>query len=93
VVEKLLAGITFAVCVILFIRLLLGARRQQRFDATVRRAAAACRRSALSAWRWRSSRKEAVRVAEEAIRRARDDGNWEGNVYRPKSFRRPRKPH
>jgi hypothetical protein len=40
-------------------------------------------------YRWRASRKTAERVAEEAIRRARENGTWEGNVYKPKSFKRP----
>ena len=92
-IEKLLAGLTLVVCVVLLVRLCLGQRRQQRFDAAVRRAAHACRRAALSVWHWRSSRKVAARVAEEAIKRARRGGEWDGNVYKPKSFRRPRKPH
>ena len=91
--EKFLAGLTLVICVVLLVRLCLGYPRQQRFDAAVRRAAQACRRTALSVWHWRSSRKEAARAAEEAIERARRSGEWDGNVYKPKSFRRPRKPH
>jgi hypothetical protein len=35
-------------------------------------------------------RREAARVAEEAIKRARErGGEWDGNVYKPKSFRKP----
>ena len=34
-------------------------------------------------------RREAMRVADEAIKRARDRGEWDGNVYKPKSFRKP----
>jgi hypothetical protein len=31
-----------------------------------------------------------MRVADEAIKRARQrDGEWDGNVYKPKSFRKP----
>ena len=37
------------------------------------------------------SKAEAKRAADEAIRRAR--GEWDGNVYRPDEFKRPRKPH
>jgi hypothetical protein len=35
-------------------------------------------------------RREAARAAEEAIKRARErGGEWDGNVYKPKSFRKP----
>lgn len=92
-VEKLLPITIAAVCVLLMIRLLIGPRRRYRLDAFARRVAAAMRRRTLWAWRWRASRKQAARAAEEAIRRAREGGSWEGNVYKPKSFKRPRKPH
>lgn len=64
---------------------------------------------ALSSLRHRTpkARQDAARTAEEVIRRAREgqrppgkgngaakpDGEWDGNVYRPKSFKPPRKPH
>jgi hypothetical protein len=41
----------------------------------------------------RARRRAAEREAQAAIERARQAGSWEGNVYRPKSFRGPRKPH
>jgi hypothetical protein len=63
----------------------------------------------LRSWRHRTpkARQDAARTAEEVIRRAREgrrppgkgngaakpDGEWDGNVYRPKSFKPPRKPH
>lgn len=102
VIETILASVTLAVCLVLLGRMMLKPRLQQRVDAAVRRAVAACRRSVTSAYRWRSFRREAARAAEEAIRRARGpgpraggawDGDREGNVYKPKSFKRPRKPH
>jgi 20S proteasome alpha/beta subunit len=58
----------------------------------MRRAMQASQRTLKSIYHWRTSRKDAARLADEAIRRAKD-GDWEGNVYKPKSFRRPRKPH
>ncbi len=53
------------------------------------------RRRVLKLVRWRSSRKAAAQATEEVIRRARTkaSGEWEGNVYKPDSFKRPRKPH
>jgi hypothetical protein len=77
-------------CVVMLLRLCLGHRAKHRFDDAVRSAA---RLPLLAVHRVR-----AQRGAAEAIRRARrPDGQWQGNVYTPKSFqqssKRPRKPH
>ncbi|HKX42668.1 MAG TPA: hypothetical protein VJO99_16045 [Burkholderiaceae bacterium] len=97
VIEKLFAGVVLAVCIVLMLRLLIGARRRGRFDAAVRRSWLGSRRFLDTLWHWRSRRREAQRAADAAIRRARGheaaDGEWEGNVYKPKSFRKPRKLH
>lgn len=92
VIEALLAVVVLAACSVMLVRLALGYRRRQRFDAAMQRAALAIRLVALRCWHWRSSRKHAARAADDAIKRARG-GHWDGNVYKPKSFRRPRKPH
>jgi hypothetical protein len=92
-VTELFAGVVLAICVVYLARLMLGERRQRRFDFTVRRVYEACRRRALALYHWRSSRKRASRVADEVIRRARQDVERNGNVHTPKSFRGPRKPH
>jgi hypothetical protein len=92
VVEKILVGIVLAICGVLMLRMLLGERRRYRFDAALRRFAIASRIRALRVWHWRSAHRQARRDAEEAIRRARE-GEWDGNVYKPKSFKRPRKLH
>ena len=91
--EKLLAGFAVALCAVLLLRLCVGERLRQRFDAAMRRCWYAGRRSSLRVWRWRASRREAARLAEEAIQRAQRGVERDGNVYRPKSFREPRKPH
>lgn len=90
-VQQVLAAVVLVVCVIFMIRLLVGERRRYALDAWARRTAQAARRAALRVYHWRSSRKTAERVTEEAIRRARGGGSWKGNVYKPKSFKRP--PH
>lgn len=91
--EKVLAGLLLAVCVVLFLRLLAGASRRQRFDAWARHAAATLAQRTRRIRHWRASRDEARRVADEAIRRARgeagDDVERDGNVYRPRSFKKP----
>ena len=87
--EKLFPAFIFAVCVVFMARLLMSTRLRMKFDAAARTAWLRIKRAALSVYHWRSSRKTAERVAEEAIRRARGEGSWEGNVYKPKSFKRP----
>ena len=88
--EKTLAALIASVCLVLRVRLFLPERHRWRLDAAARRGWQVSRDWALRVWRWRSSRKKAARIAEEAIRRARDGVEREGNVYRPRSFREPR---
>ena len=91
--EKIFAAIIVAGCLVMLVRLGLGMRRRQRFDSTVARW---CRRTSArldSLFTWNSSRRRARREAEAAIRRAREGtssgaGEWDGNVYRPKSFKK-----
>jgi hypothetical protein len=87
--EKILPAVVLAVCVVFMARLLLGVRLRQRFDASARRSWHRTKGRALSIYHWRSSRKIAAQAAEDAIQRAREGGTWEGNVYKPKSFKRP----
>jgi hypothetical protein len=91
--ETILAGVVLAACAVMLVRLMLGERRRWRFDATVLRAYEACKRRVRSIARWRATRRDAARAADEAIRRARKTTERDGNVYKPKSFRGPRKPH
>ena len=91
VFESLVAAATLAVCALLLVRLALGERRRAAFDRSARRTIEALRRAGRAAIDWPRARRRSAREADEAIRRARG-GHWDGNVYRPKSFRRPRKP-
>ena len=100
--EPLFAGVVFVLCVLGLVRLLLGPSRQQRVDASLRRSWFGLRVKALTLWRWRRNRRAADQAAREAIARASgrptrrdtaDDGEWTGNVYAPKTFKKPRKPH
>lgn len=85
-VDRVLAAIALAVCVVMLVRLAVGARWRAKGDAVLRRALRAVRGMALSV----RHRREAARAAEEAIKRARErGGEWDGNVYKPKSFRKP----
>lgn len=90
--ERVFAAIALTVCVVLLLRLTMGVPRRYRFDAALRRIWLRLRRAGLRLWHWRTARRDAQRareVADEAIQRARDRGAWDGNVYTPKSFRKP----
>ena len=84
-IEKLLVGAVLALCVIMLLRLCLGSVRQRQFDRLARQMLGLPSRLI--------HRSRASRQAAEAIRRAKAEGDWNGNVYTPKSFKRPRKPH
>ncbi|MCE9660546.1 MAG: hypothetical protein K8R60_18625 [Burkholderiales bacterium] len=85
--EKIFPAIVVAACLVLLLRLLLGERRRHRFDRAFVRWSHSARLRMEGLFTWNAGRRRARRAAEEAIRRARDGGGeWDGNVYRPKSF-------
>lgn len=94
--EPLLAGLTLVVCAVLLVRLCLRPAQRQRFDRTLRGWGWTLRHGALQLWHWRASRRLARAEADAVIRRARTgkaaEGEWSGNVYTPKSFRKTRRP-
>lgn len=91
--EAILAATALAICVALLARLALGDHRRQRVDARLRRAGWRIRQGAMRVWHWRTHRQHAARAAEDAIRRAQRHAERDGNVIRPDSFKRPRRPH
>lgn len=97
VADKVLAGLVLAVCLALLVRLALKPQWRYRFDQRARNVWQGIRRTFSRATQRKPARapspEEAAKVAEEAIRRAQE-GSWRGNVYTPKSFKKPpRKPH
>jgi hypothetical protein len=90
-IERVFAAIALAVCAVMLLRLLLGERRRYRFDAATRRVARALQRAPGELRRRRSTRRAAEKVANDAINRARGrpPGEWDGNVFTPKSTRKP----
>ncbi len=84
-VEKLFAGLALALCIVMLLRMTLGAQRRARLD---RRALQGWKR--LTQWvqyllHWRSRRESARQASQKAIRRAQHKakGKWKGNVYTP----------
>lgn len=91
--DKFLAGIMAVVCLVLLVRLFVGARRRQKMDRLAFGLWHGLRRRVMRVVHWRARRRSAEKAAEEAIRRARHGVERKGNVYTPKSFNKPRKPH
>lgn len=79
--EQVVAGVVLAACLGIWARMLLKPQQRRRLLAGPRQL-----------WRGWQQRRQARRAAAEAIERARraPKVEREGNVYRPKSFDRPR---
>lgn len=92
-VERIFAITMVLVCVVLLARQFMGAPRRFRLDRALRGATRALRGRALGLYRWPAARRAARREADVAIRRARGESERDGNVIRPKAFRKPRKLH
>lgn len=88
VIEQVFAALVVAVCAVLLLRLVIGAQRRARFDRFFVRLWQGLRSGALALWRWPQKRRQARRLAEDAIRRA-SQGKWDGNVYTPEQFKKP----
>ena len=97
-IPTLFAALGLLTCVLIAVHMMLRPNQQRWLAARMRRLAWRLR----DAWQylrtWRQRRqlhKDALAEAAAAIERARAkaDGSWDGNVYRPKKFEKPRKPH
>ncbi len=91
--EKTLAAVMLLLCAGMLLRMAIGPRRRARLDAWWARTRAQGRSLWWRARHWRSHRMDAATQAEEAIRRAQQSVRRDGNVYHPKNFKGPRKPH
>ncbi len=91
-IEKIFAALVLAACLVAMLRMVLPAAQRSRLDAAASRTWARCRRVVQRPPVRQPTAEDAARLAQETIRRARE-GHWEGNVYKPRSFRRPKKPH
>jgi hypothetical protein len=101
--HTVLAVIGLAVCIALAVHMALPYRLRARVDGTVARLGGWLQAQLDRAVGWRRRQRQtraAALEAERVIRRAREsaqsgrlDGEWDGNVYRPKSFEKPKKPH
>lgn len=95
VITQLLAGLGLAVCLMLLLRMALPAAQQRRFDAFWRRVGEGFQRAGLALrqrWLALRSRPDARRQAQQAIERAKGraqvPADRDGNVIRPRSFRK-----
>lgn len=101
-ISNVFAALGLLLCLALAVHMMLRPHQKLWVDARLRRAMWRLRDGwqHLMGWRHRSDLKKAAAAeAEAAIERARAkaDGKWDGerdgNVYRPKQFEKPRKPH
>ena len=101
--HTVLAALGLATCIALAVHMALPYRARSRVDAALAGLGDWVRAQIDRATGWRRRQRQtraAALEAERAIRRAREsssrdkpDGEWDGNVYRPKSFDKPKKPH
>lgn len=104
--HDLLAATGLGLCIALAVHMALPHRARARVDLLLRRIGAwlQAQLDRLTGWRRRQRQTRAAALeAERVIRRARETalrepgerpaGEWDGNVYRPKSFDKPKKPH
>ncbi len=97
VIEKAFAAIVLLACLYFLVRMGLGTSRRARLDEFARTWYRPWQRKWRDAMRDSAeSRAEsrAERTAREAIERARRTaagGEWDGNVYKPKSFKRKKR--
>ncbi|HEY8878719.1 MAG TPA: hypothetical protein VIN03_14220 [Roseateles sp.] len=101
--QTVLAATGLVVCIALGVHMALPYRARARVDAGVARLVGWMQLQMARATGWRRRQRQtraAALEAERVIRRAREsalhdarDGSWDGNVYRPKSFEKPKKPH
>lgn len=105
--HTVLAAIGLAVCIAMAVHMALPYRLQARVDAGLATVMHWARLQAARLTGWRQHQRQtraAALEAERVIRRARESalhdardsrsgGEWDGNVYRPKSFEKPKKPH
>lgn len=88
---NILAGLGLLICIALAVHMALRPKQRHWLDARLRRAAWRLREAWLALRGWRRHgqiKKAAAAEAEAAIRRARSkaEGEWDGNVYRPRQF-------
>jgi hypothetical protein len=101
--HTVLAVIGLAICVALAVHMVLPYRWRARVDGRFAALAAWMqgRIDRAIGWRRRQRQQRAaaleadrvIRRARESAQKARPDGEWDGNVYRPKHFDKPKKPH
>ncbi|KQW51628.1 MULTISPECIES: hypothetical protein [unclassified Roseateles] len=103
--STVLAALGLAACIALAVHMALPYRARARTDAALARLGGWVRGQIDRATGWRRRQRQtraAALEAERVIRKARQsaqqgdgrvDGEWDGNVYRPKSFDKPKKPH
>ncbi|RZJ11594.1 MAG: hypothetical protein EOP39_05910 [Rubrivivax sp.] len=102
--STVLAALGLAICIALAVHMALPYRTRARVNSAITRLGGWAQTQIDRAAGWRRRQRQArfaALEAERVIRRAREsaqqngrvEGEWDGNVYRPRSFDKPKKPH
>ncbi len=90
--SQFIAAFALLICVALAVHMVMPPALQRRVDAGLQRLLWQLRQR----WQGRSNAKQAEEIAAATAKaaieraRARPEGQWEGNVYRPRRFGKPR---
>lgn len=87
--EKAVAVLVAVACIVMLLRLAVGAKRRQRFDRAWRVWWQSTRKHAVRLYRRQTTRKEAEKATQEILQRLRRPVERRGNVISPKAFKRP----
>lgn len=90
--EKIVAALTALACVVMLLRLALGARRTASFDRAARNLWEQARRTATRFVRRLKHRKQARKATQEVLQRMRKAAERDGNVITPHAFKKPGSP-
>lgn len=86
--EKTVAWLVAITCIVMLLRLAVGARRTQKLDRAVVIFWQNARRRMARIYRRQATKKEAQKATQEILRRMRQPVERQGNVITPKAFKR-----
>lgn len=86
--EKTVAWLTAIACIVMLLRLAMGANKQQKLDRAVLSFWQTAKRRVTRLYRRQATKKEAQKATQEILQRLRQPVERRGNVISPKAFKR-----
>jgi hypothetical protein len=87
--ERTVSALIAVACIVMLVRLAMGAHRQQKLDRTIRDAWASVQKTFTRLYRRQATKKQAEKATQEILQRMRQPVERSGNVITPKAFKRP----